>query len=57
MDKRSIDDAAGDSTKRLEEQVDEKLREALERFWKIYGMGGADGLTGVARKGVNRHSK
>ena len=57
MDKRSIDDAACDSTKRLEEQVDAKLREALERFRKIYGMGGADGLTGVARNGVSRHSK
>ena len=57
MDKRSIDDAACDSTKRLEEQVDAKLREALERFRKIYGMGGADGLTGVTRKGVGRHSK
>ena len=58
MDKRSIDDAACDSTKRLEEQVDEKkLRDALERFRKIYGMGAADGLTGVTRKGVGRHSK
>jgi hypothetical protein len=57
MDKRNIDDAACDSTKRLEEQVDAKLREALERFREIYGMGGADGLTGVARKGVSRHSK
>jgi hypothetical protein len=28
MDKRSVDDAACDSTKRLEEQVDEILREA-----------------------------
>ena len=57
MDKRSIDDAACDSTKRLEEQVDEILREALERFRQIYGMGAADGLTGVTRKGVGRHSK
>jgi hypothetical protein len=57
MDKRSIEDAAGDSTKRLEEQVDAKLQDALERFREIYGMGGADGLTGVARKGVSRHSK
>ena len=56
MDKRSIEDAA-DNTKRLEEQVDAKLREALERFREIYGMGGADGLTGVTRKDVGRHSK
>ena len=57
MDKASVNDTACDSTKRLEEQVDAKLRDALERFREIYGMGGADGLTGVARKGVSRHSK
>ena len=57
MDKASVNDTACDSTKRLEERVDELLREALERFRKIYGMGGADGLTGVSRKGVSRHSK
>ena len=57
MDNRSIDDAAGDSAKRLEEQVDEKFREALERFRKIYGRGAADGLTGVTPKGVGRHSQ
>jgi hypothetical protein len=57
MDKRSTDDVARDSTKRLEEQVDEKFREALERFRKIYGRGAADGLTGVTPKGVSRRSK
>jgi hypothetical protein len=57
MNKSSVDEAACDSTKRLEKQVDEKLREALKRFREIYGMGAADGLTGVARKGVSRHSQ
>ena len=57
MDKASVNDTACDGSKRLEEQVDAKLRDALERFREIYGMGGADGLTGVARKGVSRHSK
>jgi hypothetical protein len=55
MNKASVDDATSD--KRLEEQVDEKFREAFERFQKIYGKGAFDGLPGDSRKGVRRRTK
>jgi hypothetical protein len=55
MNKASVDDATSD--KRLEEQVDEKFREAFERFQKIYGKGAFDGLAGDSRKGVRRQTK
>jgi hypothetical protein len=55
MNKASVDDAPSD--KRLEEQADEKLREAFERFQKIYGKGAYDGLPGNGREGVRRGTK
>jgi len=48
MNKASVDDAASD--KRLEEQVDEKLREAFARFQKIYDKGPFDGFPGDSQK-------
>lgn len=57
MNKTIVDDAASDSTKPAEEQVDRIFREALERFQKIYGKGAADGLPGAGARRLGSHSK